>query len=184
MSRLNRIKTSIEKNRNFEEARRILNDSPSGRFSSENIDFVPFQSQNDRTEDNTLISRDRGNGRASSGIQFLELMALIFSGKELDSMLKFDRVPQYVSPRAFFNTTLTDTQKVNIISRSLGVEDFVDMERRNNSDFTTSIMQRFLTVFEEVTNGTFRVRDSRSLLAFCRVLVRGALNRNRGNVNA
>lgn len=177
MSRLKRIKNSVEKNRDFDEARRILRNEPSIFFPND-IEFVTHKRQTDNREDITLISRDRGNGRASSGIKFLELISLSFTGKELDSLLKFDKLPLYVNPGVFYNQQLNDEDKVYVIARSLGVEELINIVRNSNNNFFNSIQERFLQVFNEVKEGTFRVEDSRSLLSFCRIISRTAINTN------
>ena len=168
MDRLRRVKDSIERRKDFTEARRILDNAPESSFGSSA--FVTHKAKRDLTEDFTLISRDRGNGRASSGIQFLELVSISFKGKNLDSMTKFDTVPIYVSLRVFYFTGLSQIDKANTIARSLGVDEFVEILRVNRSPLYTEAIERFVEVFEQVRGGTFRVRDSRRLLTFCRLL--------------
>jgi len=179
MSRLNRVRRSIEKNNDFAEARRILNEQELPFFTDGRL--VLHKSQVDEKEDKTNIINDRGNGRASRGMRFLELMAVSFKGKELDSLLMFDKIDFPVNPQAFHRTTISDREKVNLIAKSLGVEDFINIERMNNTTFSNNISERFIAVFNDVIDGTFLVRANRPLLSFCRGLVRRAINTRNAN---
>lgn len=180
MNRLRRVKDSIERRKDFNEARRILDNSPSSSLGS-NV-FSTEKTIRDEKEDLTLISRDRGNGRASLGIRFLELASISFLGKNLDSMVKFDTIPVFVNLRFFYSDDLNDVEKVDIIARSLGVDEFLEILRINNSSLLPEINDRFMETFNTVIEGNFRVSNSRRLLALCRVLVTRTIeiqNRNR-----
>lgn len=168
MNRLHRVKDSIERRNDFSEARRILDNAPGAALDS--TTFVKHQTMRDIDEDKTRIARDRGNGRASLGIRFLELASISFIGKNLDSVIKFDTVPSFVDLRVFYSTSLTEEQKVSTIARSLGVEEFVTVLKKNNSSLLSEVNSRFLETFNEVESGGFRVSNSRRLLAFCRLL--------------
>lgn len=173
-SRLQRVKNFVD-GRNFDAARRVLEEVPTFGNVPAN-EFLTYRDQIDKLEDTSLISRDRGNGRASRGIQFLELVSLSFSGKELGSLLRFDKVPRFIDPTTFSVTTLTDVERVRAVAKSLGVEEFLTIEQREKSAIADTAFSRFLLVFDEVREGTFRVSSSRSLLALCRILVRTAIN--------
>lgn len=177
MNRLRRVKDSIERRRDFTEARRILDNAPNAFLDSR--EFATQKSIRDIDEDRTLISRDRGNGRASSGIRFLELVSISFAGKNLDSMVKFDTVPIYVNLRVFYFTELSDLDKSLTIARSLGVEEFLEMLRIQRSELFSEAITRFKEVFEEVKSGSFRFSNNRRLLSFCRLLVDRALVKQR-----
>lgn len=180
MNRLQQVKSLIDR-KQFAAAKKILEDAPEfGTIPSR--DFLSFKSPEDKIEDPTLISRDRGRGRASSGIQFLELISLSFSGRELNSVLKFNKIPVYINPAVFSVPNLTNEIKINAISKALGVDSFLTTEIRQKSAAANIAAKKFLEVFEEVKKGTFRVQiaNSTSLLATCRVLVRTAINTRKG----
>lgn len=175
LNRLNRIRNAVEENRDFDRAREILSDAQSSY--ARDIAFTPHENQLDQDEDKSNISRDFGSGRASKGMRFLELISFMFLGKEADSVLRFDTIPNYVNHREFFAATLTNEQKVNIIAKSLGVDEFVTIIRLHNLPIMNTVNTRFVEVFDIVTDGSFRVVDNKSLRSFARTIAKSAINR-------
>src|SRR5690554_5092390 len=96
---VNRIVRALDRN-DFDQVRRIVDASrrtlPSRLFAPERTIAdreIPVNVEN--------IKTDRGNGRVSQGLIFLELVSNIFKGKNVESVLKFDKVPVYVNPKNF-----------------------------------------------------------------------------------
>jgi hypothetical protein len=168
MSKLQQIRQAIESG-DFDRAKDILASS-NNTISSFSLDTQPEQPQ---PKDTLNINKTRGVvGRINDGMQFLELITLTFSGKDENSVLKFDKLPRFVNP-FFFRMENTDEVKINLIRLSLGIDSYI--QEISDREFINSINEECLKVYDDVTSGTFRIQNNRRILILSRALARRVL---------
>jgi len=159
------VQNSIKEGR-FDEARAIL-DRQSSRLPT--MDFVVFQPERDKNSDIGFaqLKNDFGNGRVSKGLFFLELISFSKRGKELGSILAFDRVPTYANISLLDSASSVD-EKVQFIAMSLGtVELFTEM-RIYSDDLYQRSEEISLDLFEQVSTGRFLRKNNDTILPFVR----------------
>ena len=165
MKIVNNVRNAINRG-NFKEARKIL------EMQSQNLptSIGPMFSPERETQIDTTYSdlrNDYGSGRFSRGMIFLELVSLSKKGKNLESVLLFDRIPQYSNVKSM-DTITTDTEKANFIATSVGVENLVDELRIFKKDLYDVSEDRLVEVFDEVNSGQFLRKNNEDFLPFYR----------------
>lgn len=178
MRQLDKIQTLVNSGR-FDEARfRLLNLPQSDSLQStlpENIDTT-----SPSIDSANLVIIDRGNGRVSQGLRFLELVSLSFRGRELNSVLSRRETPIFV-PIDSFSSQVNNEDRVRIVAKSLGVLELLQVLPPRTLDM---ISKQFIPVFSTVVDGNFLERENRRLLRFCRHIASRVLNISRGeNIN-
>src|SRR5690554_2536422 len=117
---LQRVREAVER-RDFSYAEQILDSAGSATLGSI-IARPPLKRQ-----DRLAIKETRGVvGRVHEGMQFLELVAISFTGKNRESVLMFDKVKTFVNPSLFTMSNNIQDQ-LNLIYASLGVAEYVAM---------------------------------------------------------
>ena len=169
MNRLQKIKNLVRSN-NFEEAKRELLSEPlpilDGRQARES-----YKRSEEISKDPYNNINDRGFGRVSNGLRFLELVTLLFTGKTINSVLQFDRVPRYVDPIIFLRDN-SEHEKIKIIVKSLGMYEPIETLKVIDKEYYDSIKYIFLNVYKEVESGFFRFDNNREVLAISRSIIR------------
>lgn len=166
MSKLQKIKDLVESG-NFEQAKVELLIDSSELLLSTQVEVGQYKPVIDPFDS----LHDRGNGRVSDGIRFLELTSIFFTGKTVNSMLKFDTVKRYVNPQEFLQTNSND-RKIELIAKSLGIEEALNSIRRQDKLYYETFTNILLDTYAAVETGNFRFDDNRRLLAICRGLYR------------
>lgn len=170
MSKLQRIKDLVESGQ-FEEAKTELLADSSEFLLSEREKNRRYKQERDINLDPFNSLHDRGNGRISDGLRFLELTSLFFTGKTVNSMLKFDTVKRYVNPLEFLQNN-SNERKIELMAKSLGIESALTVIRDRDRAYYQTFTNILLAAYEEVETGTFRFDDNEDIIALCRGLFR------------
>lgn len=170
MKILNRVQDAIQNGR-FDEAREVLSQqSQSFPTNSFGPSVVP-ESEEQIDISYADLQKDYGSGRVSRGLIFLELVSLSKKGKNLESILLFDRIPQYASVRSL-DVAETREDKTRFVAVSLGIENLISELKIYKKDLHESAETKLVTVFEEVNDGTFLRKNNEDILSFLRKSVR------------
>jgi len=170
MKILARVQYAIRQG-NFDEAREVLSQQSQTFLVN---DFGPsFVVEPEQQIDLSYadLQKDYGGGRVSRGLIFLELVSLSKKGKNLNSVLLFDRIPQYASVKALDFAKTTD-DKIRFVSESLGIGNLVSELSIYKKDLHENTKTRLVEVFDQVNSGTFLRKNNEDVLSFLRKSVR------------
>lgn len=170
MSQLQQIRDLIRSG-NFDQAKEELLNNSSNFVLSNNQPLVPYKRLEEVNIDPFNSKYDRGSGRISKGMRFLELIALMFKGKTVTSMLNFDRIPQYTNPSEFLQNN-SEERKIELVSISLGIEEPLAIMRTKDRAYYDAFTQILLNTYNSVESAEFRYDDNKEILALCRGLYR------------
>lgn len=170
MKVLSQVQQAV-KNGRFDEAREVLNEQ-SQTFPTNGVG-PSFIAEPEEEIDISYadLQKDYGGGRVSRGLIFLEIVSLGKRGKNTNSLLLFDRIPQYASVRAL-DVAQTKEDKVSFVAVSLGVQNLVSELREYTRDLHDSVENKFEEVFDQVNTGTFLRRNNNDVLSILRKSVR------------
>ena len=163
MSKLRKVKDLVE-NGNFDGAIDELLAVPSSSITYQ----IPIHStQAEKQIDKYASINDRGNGRVGDGLRYLELITLMFTGKSIEGVLRFDKITRYANSSEFLKENSV-SRKVEIVATSLGVEDAINTVKRIDPTYYTILEERFTQLYDEVKTGKFRYDNSKDVLALVR----------------
>lgn len=165
MKVLKKVQNAIKRG-SFGKAREVLSQQSETLPVDTGPVFTPFPEE----ETDLLyadLQKDYGSGRVSQGLIFLELISLSRKGKDLNSILSFDRVPQFANADAI-DSAQTDDDKLQFINTSLGTIELMTELRILKKDVYESNKARLLEVFNDVSEGIFFRKNNQDVLRLLR----------------
>jgi len=156
---------------NFDEAREVLGEQ--NQSFPVNTFGPSFVAEPEEQIDLSYadLQKDYGSGRVSRGLIFLELVSLSRKGKNLNSLLLFDRIPQYANIGAL-DTVQSKEDRVSFVSVSLGVDNLISELKTYKRDLYETAEAKLEGVFDQVYSGRFLRRNNEDILSFFRKSVR------------